>query len=39
MADPPLITPIEDLIVPGTEWEDPARRSNSCHILGGRGHR
>ena len=23
-ADPPLITPIEDLIVPGTEWHDPA---------------
>ena len=22
-ADPPLITPIEDLIVPGTEWQDP----------------
>jgi Uncharacterized protein conserved in bacteria (DUF2252) len=24
VADPPLITPIEDLIVPGTESEDPA---------------
>jgi uncharacterized protein (DUF2252 family) len=23
-ADPPLITPIEDLVVPGSEWEDPA---------------
>ena len=23
-ADPPLITPVEDLIVPGTEWQDPA---------------
>src|SRR5262252_181462 len=23
-ADPPLITPVEDLIVPGSEWEDPA---------------
>ena len=23
VADPPLITPVEDLIVPGTEWEDP----------------
>ena len=23
-ADPPLIVPIEDLIVPGSEWEDPA---------------
>jgi uncharacterized protein (DUF2252 family) len=22
-ADPPLIVPIEDLVVPGTEWEDP----------------
>jgi uncharacterized protein (DUF2252 family) len=24
VADPPLITPVEDLIVPGTGWEDPA---------------
>jgi len=24
VADPPLIVPIEDLIVPGSEWEDPA---------------
>jgi uncharacterized protein (DUF2252 family) len=24
VADPPLITPIEDLIAPGGEWEDPA---------------
>jgi uncharacterized protein (DUF2252 family) len=24
VADPPLITPIEDLIEPGSEWEDPA---------------
>jgi uncharacterized protein (DUF2252 family) len=24
VADPPLIVPIEDLAVPGTEWEDPA---------------
>jgi hypothetical protein len=24
VADPPVITPVEDLIVPGTEWEDPA---------------
>ncbi len=23
VADPPLIVPIEDLIVPGTDWEDP----------------
>ena len=23
-ADPPVIVPIEDLIVPGSEWEDPA---------------
>jgi uncharacterized protein (DUF2252 family) len=23
-ADPPLIVPVEDLIVPGTEWQDPA---------------
>jgi uncharacterized protein (DUF2252 family) len=23
VADPPLIVPIEDLVVPGTEWEDP----------------
>jgi uncharacterized protein (DUF2252 family) len=24
VADPPLIIPIEDIIVPGSEWEDPA---------------
>ena len=24
VAEPPLIVPIEDLIVPGSEWEDPA---------------
>ena len=24
VADPPLIVPIEDLAVPGTDWEDPA---------------
>jgi uncharacterized protein (DUF2252 family) len=24
VADPPLITPIEDLIEPGSEWENPA---------------
>jgi uncharacterized protein (DUF2252 family) len=24
VADPPLIIPIEDLIMPGSEWEDPA---------------
>ena len=24
VADPPLITPIEDLTAPGSEWEDPA---------------
>jgi uncharacterized protein (DUF2252 family) len=23
VADPPLIVPIEDLVVPGTDWEDP----------------
>src|SRR5436190_17256261 len=23
VADPPLIIPIEDIIVPGSEWEDP----------------
>jgi hypothetical protein len=23
-ADPPVIVPIEDLIVPGSEWEDPS---------------
>ena len=23
VADPPLIVPIEDLLVPGSEWEDP----------------
>ena len=24
VADPPLIVPLEDLAVPGTEWEDPS---------------
>ena len=24
VADPPLIIPVEDLITPGSEWEDPA---------------
>jgi uncharacterized protein (DUF2252 family) len=24
VADPPLIIPIEDLVAPGSEWEDPA---------------
>ena len=24
VADPPIITPIEDLVQPGSEWEDPA---------------
>jgi uncharacterized protein (DUF2252 family) len=24
VADPPLIMPIEDLVIPGSEWEDPA---------------
>ena len=24
VADPPLIIPIEDIVVPGSEWEDPA---------------
>ena len=24
VADPPLIIPIEDLVTPGSEWEDPA---------------
>jgi uncharacterized protein (DUF2252 family) len=23
VADPPLVVPIEDLVVPGTQWEDP----------------
>ena len=25
VADPPIIIPIEDLITPGSEWEDPHR--------------
>jgi uncharacterized protein (DUF2252 family) len=24
VADPPLIVPIEDIVLPGSEWEDPA---------------
>jgi uncharacterized protein (DUF2252 family) len=42
-ADPPLITPIEDLIVPGTEWQDPAPLIKKLlasyrRTLGSRGH-
>jgi hypothetical protein len=29
-ADPPVIIPIEDLITPGSEWEDPAPLIKSC---------
>jgi len=43
VADPPLITPIEDVIVAGTEWEDPAQLIKKLlatyrHTLGSRGH-
>lgn len=43
VADPPLITPIEDLIVSGTEWEDPAPLIKKLlatyrRTLGSRGH-
>jgi uncharacterized protein (DUF2252 family) len=43
VADPPLITPIEDVIVAGTEWEDPAPLIKKLlatyrHTLGSRGH-
>jgi len=42
-ADPPLIVPIEDLIVPGTEWQDPAPLikkllSSYRRTLGNQGH-
>ena len=42
-ADPPLIVPVEDLIVPGTEWEDPAPLikkllSSYRRTLGHQGH-
>jgi hypothetical protein len=26
VADPPVIVPVEDLVVPGSEWEDPTER-------------
>jgi len=43
VADPPLIVPIEDLAVPGTEWEDPAPLikkllSSYRRTLGTQGH-
>jgi uncharacterized protein (DUF2252 family) len=43
VADPPLIVPIEDLIVPGSHWEDPTpliKRSLSAYrrTLGHHGH-
>jgi len=43
VADPPLIVPIEDLIVPGSEWEDPAPLikkllSSYRRTLGQQGH-
>jgi uncharacterized protein (DUF2252 family) len=42
-ADPPLITPIEDLVTPGTEWEDPTPLVKKLlasyrRTLGARGH-
>jgi uncharacterized protein (DUF2252 family) len=42
-ADPPLITPIEDLIVPGSEWADPVPLIKKLlatyrRTLGSRGH-
>jgi uncharacterized protein (DUF2252 family) len=42
-AEPPLITPIEDLIVPGSQWEDPAPLINKLfasyrRTLGHQGH-
>ncbi len=43
VADPPLIVPLEDLIVPGSEWEDPAPLikkllSSYRRTLGQQGH-
>ncbi|HEY7343669.1 MAG TPA: DUF2252 domain-containing protein [Ktedonobacterales bacterium] len=43
VADPPLIIPIEDLIVAGTEWENPVPLIKKLlatyrHTLGSRGH-
>src|SRR5690349_15124895 len=43
VADPPLITPIEDVVATGTEWEDPAPLIKKLlatyrHTLGSRGH-
>jgi uncharacterized protein (DUF2252 family) len=42
-TDPPLIVPVEDLIVAGTEWEDPAPLIKKLlasyrRTLGGQGH-
>ena len=30
VADPPIIVPVEDLVLPGTQWVDPTPRSRSC---------
>jgi uncharacterized protein (DUF2252 family) len=43
VADPPLIIPIEDLIIPGSEWEDPTPLikellSRYRHTLGAQRH-
>jgi uncharacterized protein (DUF2252 family) len=43
VADPPLIVPLEDLMVPGSEWEDPAPLikkllSSYRRTLGQQGH-
>ena len=43
VADPPLIVPIEDLVVPGSEWEDPTPMikkllSTYRRTLGRQGH-
>jgi len=43
VADPPLIVPIDDLVVPGSEWEDPAPLikkllSSYRRTLGRQGH-
>src|SRR5580704_1808992 len=43
VADPPLIVPVEDLLVPGSEWEDPTPLIKKLlasyrRTLGGQGH-
>jgi uncharacterized protein (DUF2252 family) len=36
VAGPPVIIPLEDLVTPGSEWENPSRSSGICSAPAGR---